>query len=88
MHCSLHKRTLRLLASTATTYASVWESASYYVTTQPLGMSVISMANQWLAEDDPVSGVHRTILTSCAVAVDLCFRRVVCVPTTCPHEVL
>ena len=33
---------------------------------------MISTANQWLAEGDPVSSVYRSMMhTSCAVAVDL-----------------
>ena len=34
-------------------------------------MFVISTANEWLAERDPVSGVYRMIYMWCVVAVDL-----------------
>ena len=52
--------------------------------------SVISTANQWLAEGDPVFGLYRMIHTSGAVAVDLSavVHRVVCVPTTRSQAVL
>ena len=38
---------------------------------QLLAMVGISIANQWLAEGDRVSGVHHMAHTSCAVALDL-----------------